>query len=63
MQDENLGSELLHVEIKFATGDDQVLHSNYSPQSAVLLQTEEMQSINAIEASGHDRPPCSRSRR
>jgi len=59
MQDENLGSELsLHVEIKFAPGDDEVLHSNHSPQGAVLLQTEEMQSINAIEASPHDRPPA-----
>jgi hypothetical protein len=59
MGDESLGTELsLHAEIKFAPGDDQVLHSNYSPQGAMLLQTEEVQSINAIEASAHGRPPA-----
>ncbi len=59
MQDESSGSNLSpHVEIKFPPGDDEVLHSNYSPQGAVLLQAEEMHSINAIKASAHDRPPA-----
>ena|SRR5271155_5200774 len=59
MQDEHLGTELsLHVEIKFAPGDDEVLHLNHSPQGTMLLQTEEMQSINAIGASAHGRPPA-----
>jgi hypothetical protein len=60
MQDENLGSELsLHVDIKFAPGndgDDEVPHSNPSPQRAMSEQAEDIQSINTTEASCYDRP-------
>jgi hypothetical protein len=59
IQDENLGTELfLHVETKFASGNNEVLRSNYTPQGAVLLRTKEIQSINTIEAADHSRPPA-----
>jgi hypothetical protein len=62
MQAENPGSEIsLDVEISFTlgdAGDNEALHSNHSPQDAMLGHTEQRQSINTAEASDYDRPPA-----
>jgi hypothetical protein len=62
IQDEGGGFAIsADEEIRFGPddpSDDEVPHSNPSPQHAAPEQTEDLQSINAIEASSYDRPPA-----
>jgi hypothetical protein len=62
MQGENLDSEIsLNIEIKFSpgnAGNDEILHSNHNSPDIVLLQIEEIELINTIKTSTHNRPPA-----